>query len=78
MKDDNKRELLLDLATRIKMLRKQRNLTQEDCYNDTGIHFARIEQGKRDVSYTTLVKICSYFDISINDFFSRNYFDDVG
>lgn len=76
MKDANKKELLVDLARRIKGLRKERNLTQEDCYNDTGIHFARIEQGKRDVSYTTLVKICKYFNISLKDFFENN-FDEV-
>jgi len=76
MKDDNKKELLVDLARRIKGLRKVRNLTQEDCYNDTGIHFARIEQGKRDISYTTLVKICKYFNISLKDFFENN-FDEV-
>jgi len=71
MKDNNKKELLVDLARRIKGLRKERNLTQEDCYNDTGIHFARIEQGKRDVSYTTLVKICDYFGITILEFFEQ-------
>jgi len=70
MKNDNKKELLLSLAKRIKGLRKKRNLTQEDCYNDTSIHFARIEQGKRDVSYTTLVKICDYFGVTLNEFFS--------
>jgi len=69
MKDDNKKELLLNLAKKIKRLRKERNLTQEDCYNDTGIHFARIEQGKRDVSFTTLAYICNYFEISFEEFF---------
>lgn len=76
MKNDNKKELLVDLARRIKGLRKERNLTQEDCYNDTGIHFARIEQGKRDISYTTVLKICKYFNISVKDFFENN-FDEV-
>ena len=30
---------------------------------------SRIEQGKRDASYTTLIKISSYFDLSLMDFF---------
>lgn len=65
----NKKDALLKLAHRIKVVRKSKNLTQEDCYNDTGIHFARIEQGKRDVSYTTLHKICDYFEITLQEFF---------
>lgn len=70
MKESSKKNILLELSNRVKLLRKERNLTQEDCFNDTGIHFARIEQGKRDISYTTLYKICEYFDISLQDFFN--------
>lgn len=65
----DKKDILLELAKRIKFLRKERQLTQEDCLNDTGIHFARIEQGKRDISYSTLYKICNYFEITPQDFF---------
>jgi transcriptional regulator with XRE-family HTH domain len=68
MKND-KKNLLIQLAVRIKNLRKERGITQEEAYNDTGIHFARIEQGKRDISYTTLCKICDYFGISLSKFF---------
>ena len=69
MKNKQKKSLLIDLAKRVKSLRKERGLTQMDCYNDTNIHFARIEQGKRDISYTTLYGICEYFEISMSDFF---------
>lgn len=65
----DKKDLLLKLSTRVKFLRKERKLTQEDCLNDTGINFARIEQGKRDISYTTLHKICNYFQITPREFF---------
>lgn len=61
-------ELLLTLAKRLKELRKQKNVTQEDVYNDTGIHIARIEQGKRDVAYTTLCRLAAYFGVGLNDF----------
>lgn len=59
-------ELLLNLARRLKELRKQKNVTQEDVYNDTGIHVARIEQGKRDVAYTTLCRLADYFEVSLD------------
>lgn len=59
-------ELLLNLSRRLKELRKQKNVTQEDVYNDTGIHVARIEQGKRDVAYTTLCRLADYFEVSLD------------
>ncbi len=65
----SKEAALLEFAKRVKELRIQRGVSQQDAYNDTGMHFARIEQGKRDVSYTTLIRICEYFEISLKDFF---------
>lgn len=60
------KKILLTLANRLKELRKQKNVTQEDVYNDTGIHVARIEQGKRDVAYTTLCRLADYFEVSLD------------
>jgi len=70
MKPESHNETLLHLAKRVKELRIERKLTQEDAFNDTGIHFGRIEQGKRDISFTTLKKICFYFEISLEEFVS--------
>jgi transcriptional regulator with XRE-family HTH domain len=61
--------LLKKLANRIKELREKEGLTQEDVFNDTGIHVARLETGKRDFSVSTLEKLCTYFDITFVDFF---------
>lgn len=73
MKSTEKDELLIKLANRVKELRIAKNLTQEDAYNDTGIHFGRIERGKRDVSFSSLKKICDYFEISLEEFFSKGF-----
>jgi transcriptional regulator with XRE-family HTH domain len=70
MVDFSKEEALSKLAKRIKNLRHQKGVTQQDAYNDTGIHFARIEQGRRDVNYTTLLRIAGYFDITIEKLLS--------
>jgi transcriptional regulator with XRE-family HTH domain len=67
MKNDDNKTILLELANRIKTLRNERNLTQTVCYEDTGINFGRIERGVRDVSLTTLIRICRYFDITMNE-----------
>jgi len=76
MKYDDKKILLTELAKRVKTLREEKGLTQEECLNDTGISFSRIEQCKRDISFTTLHKICIYFNISFNDFF-EGYFNSM-
>ena len=75
MKSDiqKRKKLLLELAMRVKELRNERGLTQEDCLNDTGILFSRIEQGKRNISLTTLHDICNYFNITFEEFFKDNF-----
>ncbi len=61
--------ILHKFAAKVKALRQGKKLSQADAYNDTGIHFGRIEQGKRDVSLTTIIKIAKYFNISPKDLF---------
>ncbi|HQZ25758.1 MAG TPA: helix-turn-helix transcriptional regulator [Flavobacterium sp.] len=53
----------------IKEIRKKKNITLEVFYFDTGIHLARIEQGKQNITVSTLLKICDYFGIKLSDFF---------
>lgn len=69
MENISKKRALSKLGKRVKELRKIKGVSQQNAYNDTGIHFARIEQGKRDVGYYTLLKICTYFEITLTEFF---------
>jgi transcriptional regulator with XRE-family HTH domain len=62
-------ELTQRIVACIKQIRKTKNVTLEVFYFDTGIHLARIEQGKQNISVATLAKICDYFEISLSDFF---------
>lgn len=61
--------LLKKISKRIKSLREKHGITQEDFYNDTNIHLARIETAKGNITVSTLDAICKYFKISITDFF---------
>ena len=61
----------MKVAERIKQLRVARNLTQEDFYNDTGIHIGRIETAKSNLTLATLLEICEYFEITIQEFFEE-------
>lgn len=62
-------ELLDKIVLCIKDLRKSKKVTLEAFYFDTGIHLARIEQGKQNITISTLSKICDYFEMSLSDFF---------
>jgi len=62
--------LLKKIALCIKQIRENTAITLDDFYVGTGNHLARIEQGKTNISISTLSSICSYFNISLKDFFS--------
>lgn len=61
--------LIKQIVLNIKALRKSKNITLEVFFFDTGIHLARIEQSKQNISISTLSKICNYFEISLSSFF---------
>jgi transcriptional regulator with XRE-family HTH domain len=65
------KKLLKSIAVQLKELRLLHNITQEDFYNDTNIHIARIETGKNNLTISTLDAICKYFDISLSKFFMQ-------
>lgn len=64
------KELVEKVVACIKQYRKTRNITLETFYFDTGIHIARIEQGKTNLTVSTLAKICDYLGISLKEFFT--------
>ncbi len=63
------KDLLAEITFGIKTLREKKNITLETFFFDTGIHLARIEQGKTNITVSTLSQICRYFDISLKEFF---------
>lgn len=49
----------IDLGKNLKLIRKQKGLTQENVFLESGIsrsHIAMIEAGKRDISISALLK----------------------
>ena len=62
-------ELIKQIVLLIKQLREERDLTQEDVYNDTGIHIARIESARVKVSISALHSLATYFEMSLEEFF---------
>ena len=64
-------ELLQQIALKLKKLREKKGVSQEQLYNETDIHIVRIETGKVNISVSTLSKLCSYFDVSLSEFFKK-------
>jgi transcriptional regulator with XRE-family HTH domain len=62
--------LLRSIGTAVKYLREAKNVSQEDVYNDTGIHVGRIESLNGNPSISTLSDLCCYFEIKLSDFFN--------
>jgi transcriptional regulator with XRE-family HTH domain len=63
--------LLRSTVDGLKVLRKQRNLTQEDFYNDTGIHISRVETGRVNITLSTLKTILDYYQVPLSVFFQQ-------
>jgi len=64
-------EYLKKAGKRFKEVRIKKTITQEDVIFDTGINIGRVERGERDISLTTIIKLCDYYEISIHEFFSK-------
>ena len=63
--------LIKKIALCIKKIRSETDISLDDFYVDTGIHLARIERGKTNITIATLSKICDYFQLSLKDFFQK-------
>jgi transcriptional regulator with XRE-family HTH domain len=65
-------QVLIDsVVNALKQLRENARLTQENVYNDTGIHIARIETGKVNITLSTLHNLLQYYHVSLSSFFSQ-------
>lgn len=62
------KKLLKYIAAKSKEFRKDKNITVRDFMDTTGVHISRIEQADRDISVSTLSKICKELNISMSEF----------
>ena len=62
----------IDLGKNLKLIRKQKGLTQENVFLESGIsrsHIAMIEAGKRDISISALFKISRALRVNLKEIF---------
>ncbi len=62
-------ELAGKLAERLKEVRKQKGITQENVRFDLNMNIGRIEIGENCISLPTLNRLCDYYGISLEEFF---------
>ena len=59
----------MDFPTRLKTLRKERNLTQKQIYeavNMSPLGYQRYEYGEREPAYSKLLALADYFNVSMD------------
>ncbi len=62
-------KLLQKIALIIKQLREEKDVSQEEVYNDINIHIGRIETAKANLTVSTLSALCKYFKVTMGEFF---------
>jgi transcriptional regulator with XRE-family HTH domain len=62
-------ELLVSIGLAFKELRSNIGLSQEQVFNDTGLHIGRIETAKTNLTISTINQLCKYYEIPLKDFF---------
>lgn len=70
--------ILIATAFRVKEIRLEQNLSQEDFGYQADLdrtHICKIENARMDIKLSTLCKICETSGISLKDFFDSPYFE---
>lgn len=61
--------LEVEVIYRLQRLRRERGYTLQEVYDATGIHIARLEANKANMTVITLSTLCRHYGVSLADFF---------
>ena len=64
---DNK--TIKKIALAFKQIREEKNLSQEEVYNETNIHVGRIETSKANPTISTISSLCRFYKVKLSEFF---------
>ncbi len=62
-------EAIRAVAARLRQVRKEKNLTQMMVQIDTDYDIGRIERGENNITISTLVNLCDYYGVTLEEFF---------
>ncbi len=66
-------DILKKFGVKVRNLRKQKNLSQEDLADKAGLHrtyIGMIERAEKNITLLNIEKIANALEVSIKDFFS--------
>ncbi len=66
-KSDHK--MLRQIALRFRELRKEKGLTLDAVYYDTGINIKSLEVSSKNLAIATIIKLCEYYEVTLEEFF---------
>lgn len=64
-------ELAKAIAERLKEVRKEKGITQENVRFDLNMNIGRIEIAENCISLPTLKRLCDYYGITLGEFFKN-------
>lgn len=70
MKQERNPAFLQAVGRRLRQLREQHGLSQEKVQFNTGIYLSYVESGLRNPTVTTLIDICRYYGVTLEEFFA--------
>lgn len=62
-------EALQKIAAKLRLLRRKAGLLQKTVSKETGLNMGHIEGAKQNITLTTLERLCSYYDLTLDEFF---------
>lgn len=63
------KELVNEVARKLRQIREERNLSQDIVDMDIDTNASRIERGKVNITISTLSKLCKYYGVTLEEFF---------
>lgn len=67
--------LIKTVGTRLRLLREERKLSQEQVVFQKNIYLTDIENGYSNISIGTLIELCDLYKISLKDFIKGLNYD---
>jgi transcriptional regulator with XRE-family HTH domain len=58
-----------EVVYRLQLLRREKGYTLQEVYDTTGIHIARIEARRANMTISTLASLCRFYGVTLAEFF---------
>lgn len=63
-------DALQKIAAKLRLLRRKAGLLQKSVSAETGLNMGHIEGARKNITLTTLQRLCDYYGLTLKEFFS--------